>query len=376
MPTLSLCLTVRNEGAMLASFLSAARGLYDELVAVDTGSTDETLALLHDHGARIVAHPWSGDFSAARNAGLEAASGDFILVLDPDEQISPEFVAEVREKIADPELGAAKVTMRHTLPYGHLYESQLLRLFRREASARYRFRIHEDISSDVQAYLDRSGRRLGVIEAPVLHLGAERDICDARGKKTRDTELLWACLDDDADDLYSWHKLLEQGRFHRDEVLCARAAEGAWAALARVGQVQAHGHFIAELVANILWACSPQTPRRCQALLHHWLEQMPDSPALLIALGERAEAQGELEAAQRSFAHCLTLEGRAPNRQLTGVRPRMGLARLALQLGDLEAAARHTAASLQLAPEDPEAQLAWGALVQAGVAPGQHGVQA
>ena len=59
---------------MLPEFLTSCAGAWDELVAVDTGSTDGTVGILQAAGARVLHEPWTGDFSAARNASLAAAS--------------------------------------------------------------------------------------------------------------------------------------------------------------------------------------------------------------------------------------------------------------------------------------------------------------
>ncbi len=67
---LSLCMILRDEEELLPRFLEHARGLWDELVAVDTGSTDRTPRLLAEAGAKVLHRPWTGDFSAARKASL------------------------------------------------------------------------------------------------------------------------------------------------------------------------------------------------------------------------------------------------------------------------------------------------------------------
>ncbi len=130
--TLSLCLIVRDEEAMLPGLLEACAGLWDELVAVDTGSQDGTVALLEAAGARVLHQGWADDFAAARNVGLEAATGDWVLVLDADERPSPGFGTQLRAAMADPGIGAATVLMRNHLAHGHSRDVPLLRAFRRE----------------------------------------------------------------------------------------------------------------------------------------------------------------------------------------------------------------------------------------------------
>lgn len=81
----SLCMIVKNEARNLGRCLQAARCHVDEIVVVDTGSTDATAAIAATYGARVHHFPWNDDFSAARNAALDHATGDWALVLDADE---------------------------------------------------------------------------------------------------------------------------------------------------------------------------------------------------------------------------------------------------------------------------------------------------
>jgi hypothetical protein len=86
---LSLVALVRDEAENLRRLLSWHRALYDEAVVVDTGSTDDSVAVAQGLGAEVTAFPWRDDFSAARNHGLQQARGDWILVLDCDEVLVP-----------------------------------------------------------------------------------------------------------------------------------------------------------------------------------------------------------------------------------------------------------------------------------------------
>ena len=91
-PSLSLCMIVKDEADMLPAFLAKVQGLWDELVVVDTGSRDTTVAILEAAGAKVLHRPWRHDFALARNYSLEAATGDWVLVLDPDEHVSAQFL--------------------------------------------------------------------------------------------------------------------------------------------------------------------------------------------------------------------------------------------------------------------------------------------
>jgi len=88
-PALSLCMIVKNEEKYLLQCLKSVRDIVDEIIVVDTGSSDKTKAIAEIFGAKLFDFPWTGDFSAARNYSLKQATGRWILILDADEVISP-----------------------------------------------------------------------------------------------------------------------------------------------------------------------------------------------------------------------------------------------------------------------------------------------
>ena len=86
-PTLGAVMIVKNEEKNLGGILSDIRDVVDEICIVDTGSSDETIALAESFGARIEHFPWSNDFSAARNHSLACARPDYLLWLDADDRL-------------------------------------------------------------------------------------------------------------------------------------------------------------------------------------------------------------------------------------------------------------------------------------------------
>jgi len=87
-PVLSLCMIVKNEEDCLGKCLMSAIPVVDEIVIVDTGSTDRTKAIAKVFGGKVYDFEWNDDFSEARNFSLSKATGEWILVLDADEVIS------------------------------------------------------------------------------------------------------------------------------------------------------------------------------------------------------------------------------------------------------------------------------------------------
>ena len=87
-PRLSVCMIVKNEERFLGQCLASVKDIADELIVIDTGSTDRTIEIAREHGAQVGYFEWCNDFAAARNASIAAATGDWILFLDADEELS------------------------------------------------------------------------------------------------------------------------------------------------------------------------------------------------------------------------------------------------------------------------------------------------
>lgn len=95
MPSLSLCMIVKNEEKHLARCLTSVKDVVDEIVIVDTGSTDKTISIAESFNAKIFHFDWINDFSAARNFALRKCNSDWILYLDADEELNPNSIYEL-----------------------------------------------------------------------------------------------------------------------------------------------------------------------------------------------------------------------------------------------------------------------------------------
>jgi glycosyltransferase involved in cell wall biosynthesis len=95
-PNVSLALIARDEESHIERCLKSASGLAEEMIVVDTGSSDRTKEIATACGARVLDFEWIDDFSAARNKALEAARGKWILVLDADEYLPAASVQAIR----------------------------------------------------------------------------------------------------------------------------------------------------------------------------------------------------------------------------------------------------------------------------------------
>jgi tetratricopeptide (TPR) repeat protein len=350
---LSLCMIVKDEADMLPGFLERVRGLWDELVVVDTGSSDNSVALLEAAGAQVLHQPWRHDFALARNQSLDAATGQWIIFLDPDEYVSPAFVAQARAVLDDEAVGAATVAMQNVREDGHVQEACLLRMFRRAPEVRFRHAIHEDVAETLLPQLRASGQAIVHLAAPINHLGYRKAIAQARNKKQRDTAIIEVSLRQNPDDLYLHFKLLEQARFWGDEALASSAAPAALEAWQRVPD-SCLNYWAGELAVMLVDGLYPGQWEPALQQLQALGARVPDSPAIAHRCGELLELLARLDEAQAAFERALTLPGPAINTQLGNVRPRMGLVRIAIAKHDLEAARAHLQRAHQLAPHDPE----------------------
>jgi len=98
-PTLSICIIVKDEEKNIGKCLRSIKPLADEMIVVDTGSTDRTKEIAKVFGAKVFEFEWTNSFSDARNYSISKASGDWILILDADEVIAPEDFGKIRELI-------------------------------------------------------------------------------------------------------------------------------------------------------------------------------------------------------------------------------------------------------------------------------------
>ena len=356
-PRLSICMIVRDEETMLPGLLDGVAGLWDELCVVDTGSTDGTAGLLAAAGADVRALAWNDDFAAARNASLDMAGGDWILVLDADERVSPELAEAVRALLDDDAAGAATVRLRNELPHGHRRDARLLRLFRRDPSIRYAHAIHEDPTDSVRAYLERTGRELRRLDGELRHLGYVRDVAAARDKRRRDLRLLERSVAANPRDWYSRYKILEQARFWNDRAAWRTAAADTVRAVDAAGPESLTDFpFLGDLLVLMARGLHDDPQERLD-WLERWRAPAATSPEYRLECGALQEACGRGAAAAREFEACLDLPPAHLAQNVT-VRPLLGLCRLAAAAGDVHGALAFAERALDHNARDPEGLLA------------------
>lgn len=299
---LSVCIIARNEEKNLPRALASVRGLADEVVVANTGSTDRTAEIARELGAVVCHFPWRDDFSAARNFAIDHARGDWIFWLDADEELLPESAAEVRACLARPD-ALAFFVRRQDLKFADRldYFSMMwqLRLFRRRDDLRFRGRCHPEFHPPIGEIEAKTG--LGVHQSTITmrHYGYVGEMLPAklrRGARLMELELL-----DRPGQLYY---LVEYGRtllMLEDERGIEVLREAAQKILPHAREAEAPMPIVSLLLEQLLQFAPEQLPpgfppELVEQLARRWF---PTNPPLLWLLARQAAMAGQFDHAER-----------------------------------------------------------------------------
>ncbi|MGB9791641.1 MAG: glycosyltransferase [Thermacetogeniaceae bacterium] len=232
MKRISLCMIVKNEEKNLRRCLESVRGAVDEIIVVDTGSTDGTCGVAAEFGAVIRRVSWNDDFSQARNASLELATGDWIFFLDADEELAPGSGEALRRVTAEDGAEGYFVKVINYLGDEGWVETcpdLIFRLFRNRKEYRFRGAIHEQIV-DVILEKNRSARYLIAEDIVILHYGYMNRAIAEKDKKNRNLAILQREVEADPDNrLLRYHygvELYRSGRYREAAEELVKAASG------------------------------------------------------------------------------------------------------------------------------------------------------
>ncbi|MFO0982194.1 MAG: glycosyltransferase [Planctomycetota bacterium] len=354
----SLCMIVKNEEEMLERCLRSVGDAVQEIVIVDTGSTDRTVEIARRHHARVASFAWCDDFAAARNASLALARGRFVLVLDADEELTPETPALIARAVRDPEASGFYMAFENPCDEGQVLRFLIVRLFVNHPDVRFENRIHEQVWPSLERLGSRTGRKLKLLPGALIrHAGYRPELMAKRGKIERNLRLFERQLDERPDDLYTWYKY---GDFLRST---PRKSE----ALLAIGKAR-----------TLLHALAPERAQRCSFAIEigtlYALElyergryheaheargedrrRYQNSPNSDYVMAGVALKIGKLDEAQELFRRCLAAHG-APmfNARRDGITTYLamtGLGSVAAARGDLPEASRWFERALASEPE-------------------------
>jgi glycosyltransferase involved in cell wall biosynthesis len=327
-PTVSLCMIVRDEEATISRCLASVAGAVDETIVVDTGSRDATREVAAAFGARVIDFPWNGDFSQARNAGLEKATSDWILVLDADEELAPGHAQMLKPLVAsDPDIEGYFVRVVDFLgerPGLDQAANISFRLFRNRPEHRYRRVVHEQVTPVV---LERNGRPTTKVSSLVIrHYGYLAPVDRAKKRAERNMALVKRDVGE-RDDPFSHFNLgsehLKAGRLSEALQHYREAIERAGPNLVFAAEARVRAAVTLALIG---------VPDEALAELAEAEKDYPRYTDVHFLKGELFRETGRLVEAKKAFERCLEL-GEAPLEYptLLGV----GSYRAATHLGDV-----------------------------------------
>ncbi len=190
----SLCMIVYNEREVLNRCLSSVRAVVDEIVVVDTGSDDGTIELAKSLGATVHSFTWTDDFAAARNYGLNQCKGEWILILDADEELLEQDAVLLRKSIETLTVDVILCSLRVINFYGTMppqtSKSHMMtqyRLFRNDEKLRFINTIHEQLDITV---LNPTAQAIRDLPIDLLHYGYLDEYVEKKNKGARNLKLL------------------------------------------------------------------------------------------------------------------------------------------------------------------------------------------
>ena len=313
--TITLCMIVKNEEQRLAGLLEQATRAVDEVIIVDTGSTDDTAETARRCGAKVYAFNWTDNFADARNYSLSKAASEWIFILDADESLQPDDFAALRELIRDTRAdGFSFETRNYSQESGQegwrpvqeedamarsfpgWLPSEKVRLFRNAPSIKFEGAVHELVEPSIL----RANGRIERAQVPIHHYGydsgaakADTYLAPARQKAAADPE-------------------------------SAQAHFELGAVLHRTGQFE-----------------------EARASFEKAVERAPDNAEYRVALGDSLRATGHFADAERSYKQAIEI-----NSEFSSAHRGLGIA--LYHQGAIDASEREFKEALRLNPKDAQ----------------------
>ena len=307
---LSLTMIVKNEAATLATCLASVAGIADEIIIVDTGSSDGTQDIARQHGARIFDRPWPDSFAVARNESLRHASGQWLLWLDADESFDAANRDKLRALLAGlPDDNAAYVMhQRSAAGGGSATLVGQVRLFRNHPDIRWDYRVHEQILPSLR----KAGHAVRFSDIAIEHSGY-LDPALRHRKLERNLRLLHLDLADRPNDPFTLFNLgwafADLGRFADAIPLLQRSLQ--------------HSH-PSDSITPKLYVLLSQCHRRLGQHEQAWAAcqaghiRCPDDAELLFLKGQLCHARGDRAGARACWTQLLSAAAALPQPGVAG----------------------------------------------------------
>jgi tetratricopeptide (TPR) repeat protein len=288
----SAALIVRNESAFIEDCLKSLTGVVDEIVVVDTGSTDDTVEIARRFPIKLHSFQWRQDFSAARNYAIDQASGDWILYIDADERLEVPDRAVWRAILTDKGKAGWRLRFYQRVGWTPYME---LRLFRNDPRIRFHGVIHERMQDGVDAVCRDDGLEIASCSVSLHHFGYESG---QHHKISRNVPLLRKYLAEDPSRVYCWWHLGQMLLSAGNEVEAAAAWTSGIAAARRHG---ANGDVSNAMPFFSLALLEAAQNEPVGDLLEEAVALFPDHLALRWLAAKHAIEQGKGETARKEL---------------------------------------------------------------------------
>jgi len=206
--SISLCMIVKNEEATLPRCLNSVKNFVDEMIVLDTGSSDRTPQIAQQFGAKVHDFQWSNNFSVARNAALKYVTSDWVLVLDADEVLSPNIVPQMQSVIQSDEYILINL-VRQEVGAAQSPYSLVSRLFRNHPEIRFERPYHALVDDSVAAILNKEPHwQVGYLQGvAILHVGYQKSAIAQNNKYAKAQAAMLEFLSHHPNDPYVCSKL-------------------------------------------------------------------------------------------------------------------------------------------------------------------------
>ena len=192
---ISACYIVKNEAENLVKSIKSLKNQVNEIVVVDTGSTDNTIAVARKLGAKVYSFPWQDDFSKARNFALSKAKGDWLVLLDADEYFTAKTAGNIRQVIRQAQQADALLVrlVNYDVDKAEVQDYfYQLRIVRNQQGLHYEGKIHEELMlSDGKSM---NFRRVSPETLEIYHTGYSNSV--TRQKVERNLSILQQAVAD------------------------------------------------------------------------------------------------------------------------------------------------------------------------------------
>jgi len=296
----SMCMIARDSARTIEAALKSIRPWVDEMVVVDTGSTDDTPLIAKSCGAQVFHSPWRDSFAAARNESIRHARGDWILWMDSDDTIDEENGRKLREHIGrrhPPSTMGYVVQVRcPSEPKAGAYSTATVvdhvKLFRRLPAIAFTGRIHEQVLPSIR----RLGGDVEWADIYITHSGSDHTPEGRLRKQSRDLRLLELELAEDPDNTFT---LFNIGMTLIDMSRPADAVNSLCRSLQMADKGDSHTRKIYALLVQAY--AELKRPESALKTCVQGLSACPMDPELLFRKGVLEQTVGQLDQAERSF---------------------------------------------------------------------------